>query len=347
MCMHVQLHIHNCDSSAPLNLTAEQDGQLLVEAVHYPTLLRCFDALRGRPASRLLPNHASSVAAAGSSSSNSSSRQQQVKEVSGSTSGSSKHWSLLEGRQGTLTCCVAGLQDVQPQVQQLLQRHLDSTPSRVHTLRVFALTQQGHNGSSTGAAAAAAQPQDKQEDPTRTSDSSSSSTPGSTALDAAAEPNPATAAGTEAPSSSPFQKPEFRDIPGVLWAELSLLGGLSAPQLKAAAKALSSSSSSSSNAEQPQAIPAGSSWPGWLLLRYRDAALLLLGAGLARLPAAEDWEWLGVRPAAVKAYTRAYDKARSKRLGLHAKQQQQQQQAAAAGLLGSMRRWWRQRRGTS
>ncbi|WIA31054.1 hypothetical protein OEZ86_001084 [Tetradesmus obliquus] len=74
-----------------------------------------------------------------------------------------------------------------------------------------------------------------------------------------------------------------------------------------------------------------------------DAAVLLLGAGLARLPAAEDWEWLGVRPAAVKAYTRAYDKARSKQLGLHAKQQQQ---AAAAGLLGSIRRWWRQRRGT-
>jgi hypothetical protein len=52
-------------------------------------------------------------------------------------------------------------------------------------------------------------------------------------------------------------------------------------------------------------MPADSAWFGWTFLRRRQsAAVLLLGWGLARLSPQEDFEWLGVRPAAARAYAR-------------------------------------------
>jgi hypothetical protein len=182
---------------------------------------------------------------------------------------------------------LAGMQDVQPQVQQLLQQHLGLTSSRVHSLRVFALTQHQPD-SSADAAAAASPPQNK-----HISSSSSSSATNGTSPEAAA----AAAAGAEVQCSTT----SLGDVPqGMLWAELKLLGGLPASQLKAAAKAVSCCSS----AEQPQGNIHQSACPSWLLLRRRDAAVLLLGSGLARLSPPEDFEWLGVSPAAVKAFTR-------------------------------------------
>lgn len=84
-----------------------QDGQLLVEAMHYPTLLRWFDAYRGRPATSRLPSSAPSGTATSSSS---SSGEQQVATKPGITinSSSSRQTSLLPSRDGTLTCCIAG-----------------------------------------------------------------------------------------------------------------------------------------------------------------------------------------------------------------------------------------------
>jgi hypothetical protein len=88
----------------------------------------------------------------------------------------------------------------------------------------------------------------------------------------------------------------------VLWAELWLLGGLPKTQLKAAAKAVSSSSTTTNNNSVRSSAAAR---PDWMLLRRRqDAAVLLLQWGLARLSAAEDFEWLGVRPTAARAYAR-------------------------------------------
>ncbi|KAF6256912.1 hypothetical protein COO60DRAFT_59082 [Scenedesmus sp. NREL 46B-D3] len=256
-----------------------------------------------------------------------------------------------------------GLQDVQPQAHQLLQKHLACTPNRVQLLRVFAVTQAA-DSSAMDAAAAPPSPQDQ-----HTNSSNSRSSPGcSEALLPSIQERAtaAEAAGAGAAGQSKTQcSTSTLGAAGVLWAELGLLGGLPGSQLRAAAKAISSSSSSSGGStEQPQAAastaghtlysrssgseqaqPAPHAWPGWLLFRRRrDAALLLLGAGLARLAPPEDFEWLGVRPAAARACARAYERARSKRLGLHA---QQQPAGAAHALLGRIRRWWQQWRPTT
>jgi hypothetical protein len=109
-----------------------------------------------------------------------------------------------------------------------------------------------------------------------------------------------------------------RALEGVLWAELWLSGGLPKAQLKAAAKSVSSSSSSSSSGSSSSgssgssssshprlAVSSLSARSSWLLLRQRkDAAVVLLDWGLARLSPQEDFEWLGLRPAAAKAYAR-------------------------------------------
>jgi hypothetical protein len=177
---------------------------------------------------------------------------------------------------------VAGLQDVQPQAEQLLLRHLASTPFRVHSLRVFAVTQ--HADSSTADANAAApdsaqgssKPGSYSSRGNAGSSSSSSSRENDTLNDAQEALHPgtthaagnctvSTAAASTAKAQCSTPNPNITlhewGREGVLWAELWLLGGLPKSQLKAAAKAVSSSSSSSRgrDAAQPSAASTASS----------------------------------------------------------------------------------------
>lgn len=219
---------------------------------------------------------------------------------------------------------------MQPQAQQLLQHYLAANPQRLQQLRVFAVTEQAsaHATASQpmqqGKAGSASdlhhqQQQQQQENPIASSSCQSSSSTKATEVGFQQPPSAVTVgeaeASTEAQTSCQHHAAVQQeaataadtDTPQI-WAELRLQGLPVAAYKAAAAAAAAAQAGSATNqteaasAWQPSSSSISSSW--WFMRRERDLAQQLLQHGLARLMPPEDFEWLVVRAAAVKAYYR-------------------------------------------
>lgn len=235
-------------------------------------------------------------------------------------------------------CCLTGVQNVQPEVQQLLKQYAAGNAIKVHKLRVFAVTQQSSlqnsksrgvhlhlDADSSGAISYARQQQQQQLDAFARS-ASHSTVPAARPGQEQSRPTTATAAdptdnnqqqqaaqGTSvtAVTSTKIASAAAEAWKGCdakqtqalhVWAEL-WVKGLPAKQLKQLAAAVAVGSATEKAAAAPGAYSSSSTvW--WLISRRKDVASQLLQTGLAEVVPHEEFEWLGYRSAAIRAYSR-------------------------------------------